>query len=92
MVVLHIGVAGHQCVRPHPREEYNCYITCYLGNRVLSRQQRDMSNILICCLGNGLYSTQTKNAIEQRCIITLQNDEGGDVVCPVTSLFSFYKL
>ena len=46
----------------------------------------------MCCLGNGLYSTQTKNAIEQRCIITLQNDEGGDVVCPVTSLISFYKL
>ena len=38
-VVLHIGVghsptpiARHQCARPHPREGYNYYITCYLGN------------------------------------------------------------
>ena len=30
MVVLH--VAQHQCVRLHPREGYNYYITCYLGN------------------------------------------------------------
>ena len=26
------GVARHQCARPHPREGYNYYITCYLGN------------------------------------------------------------
>ena len=30
--VIVIGVAGHQCARPHPREGYNYYTTCYLGN------------------------------------------------------------
>ena len=43
VVILHIGVgsfytlvsliAQHQCVkRPDPREGYNYYIVCYLGN------------------------------------------------------------
>ena len=34
VVILHIvsGVARHKYARPHPREGYNCYITCYLGN------------------------------------------------------------
>ena len=39
VVVLHIGVVvRHQCARSHPREEYNYYITCYLGN--ITTQER----------------------------------------------------
>ena len=26
------GVTRHQCAKPHPREGYNYYVTCYLGN------------------------------------------------------------
>ena len=29
---LVLGYAQHQCARPHPREGYNYYIICYLGN------------------------------------------------------------
>ena len=50
----HWCVARHQCARPHPREEYNYYITCYLGN-ITVQDKRDMGNILRCCVSNGLY-------------------------------------
>ena len=40
-VVLHNGViARHHCAIPHPREGYNYYITCYLGN--ITAQERDI--------------------------------------------------
>ena len=33
---LVLGIARHQCDRPHPREGYNCHITCCLGNGFIS--------------------------------------------------------
>ena len=38
--------------RPHPREGYNYYITCYLGNITVEERYE---NIFRCCLGNRLY-------------------------------------
>ena len=46
-----LGVARHQCARPHPREGYNYYITWQHH----CRRKIRVSNILICCLGNRLY-------------------------------------
>ena len=47
------GVTQHQCARPHFREGYNYYISCYLGNITVEERY---GNILRCCLGNRLYS------------------------------------
>ena len=47
VVILHTG-GRTPTARPHPREGYNYYIICYLGNI------RDIGNIVRCCLGNRL--------------------------------------
>ena len=40
------GVAQHKCVRPHSREGYNCYITCYLGNITVEERYEQHSYML----------------------------------------------
>ena len=40
------GVARHQCARPHPREGYNYYITCYLGNITVQERYGQHSYML----------------------------------------------
>jgi len=52
VIILHISVwcsLAPSCTTT-PKEGY--YITCNLGNITI---ERDMGNIVICCLGNGLY-------------------------------------
>ena len=46
------------------------YITCYLGNITV---EKDMSNILICCLGNGSYVLHT----EAKVLLLSQNGTVG---------------
>ena len=51
VVILHIGV-GLRNVQDHtPREGYNYYITCYLGN-ITVQERYGQRNVLRCCLGN----------------------------------------
>ena len=40
------GVAQHQYARPHPREGFNYYITCYLGNITVEERYEQHSYML----------------------------------------------
>ena len=40
------GVTQHQYARPHPREGFNYYITCYLGNITVEERYEQHSCML----------------------------------------------